>query len=55
MNRNSIKELKSIFSEKELLNARQQFQIKGGDSLSDDDKRRGNKMPPPPPPPIKGW
>ena len=52
MHRNSINELKNIFSEKELLNAHQQFQIRGGDGEDDDKRRDNSRIPIPPPPPI---
>jgi hypothetical protein len=59
MNRNSIKDLKNIFSAKEQLTIGQQLNIRGGDGEDDEDKRRdGAKCmpvgtPPPPPPPVK--
>jgi hypothetical protein len=40
MNRNSIKDLKNIFSAKEQLSIFQQLNIKGGDGEDDEDKRR---------------
>jgi hypothetical protein len=40
MNRNSIKDLKNIFSAKEQLTIGQQLNIKGGDGEDDEDKRR---------------
>jgi hypothetical protein len=65
MNRNSIKDLKNIFSAKEQLTIGQQLNIRGGDGEDDEDKRRdgarmcppvnsgtGTKTPPPPPPPT---
>ena len=40
MNRNSIKNLKNIFSAKEQLSVGQQSNIRGGDGEDDEDKRR---------------
>lgn len=40
MNRNSIKNLKNIFSAKEQLSVGQQLNIRGGDGEDDEDKRR---------------
>jgi hypothetical protein len=40
MNRNSIKDLKNIFSAKEQLTIGQQLNIRGGDGEDDEDKRR---------------
>jgi hypothetical protein len=40
MNRNSIKDLKNIFSAKERLTLGQQLNIKGGGGEDDEDKRR---------------